>query len=66
MLPGTEPLKKDDVVETRAQINAVLNQVSGKMVEVCGIISRDGPPIMEITSQFLSRGTYTHYGNTFR
>ena len=27
MLPGAEPLKKDDVVETRAQINAVLNQV---------------------------------------
>ncbi|PUU81782.1 fatty acid synthase beta subunit dehydratase [Tuber borchii] len=66
MLPGAEPLKKDDVVETRAQINAVLNQVSGKMVEVCGTISRDGRPIMEVTSQFLYRGTYTDYENTFQ
>jgi fatty acid synthase subunit beta len=66
MLPGADPLKKDDVVDTNAQINAVLNQDSGKMVEVCGTISRDGCPIMEVTSQFLYRGTYTDYENTFQ
>ncbi|KAK9464500.1 acyl transferase domain-containing protein [Lipomyces arxii] len=66
MYPGAEPLKKDDVVNTKARINAVLNQVSGKMVEVCGVISRENEPVMEVTSQFLYRGTYTDFENTFQ
>lgn len=66
MMPGAEPLKKGDVVSTTAQINAVINQESGKMVEVCGTIVRDGEPVMEVTSQFLYRGTYTDYENTFQ
>jgi fatty acid synthase subunit beta len=66
MLPGAEPLKKGDEVETTAQINAVINQDSGKMVEVCGTITRDGKPVMEVTSQFLYRGSYTDFENTFQ
>ena len=66
MLPGAEPLKKGDVVDTTAQINAVLNQDSGKMVEVCGTITRDGEPVMEVTSQFLYRGAYSDFENTFQ
>jgi fatty acid synthase subunit beta, fungi type len=66
MLPGAEPLKKGDEVSTTAQINAVLNQDSGKMVEVCGTITREGKPVMEVTSQFLYRGVYTDFENTFQ
>lgn len=66
MLPGAEPLKKGDVLDTTAQINAVLNQDSGKMVEVCGTITRDGEPVMEVTSQFLYRGAYDDFENTFQ
>lgn len=66
MIPGAEPLKKGDEVHTTAQINAVINQDSGKMVEVCGTIVRDGQPVMEVTSQFLYRGTYNDYENTFQ
>ena len=66
MLPGAEPLKKGDEVETTAQINAVVNQDSGKMVEVCGTITREGKPVMEVTSQFLYRGAYTDFENTFQ
>jgi fatty acid synthase subunit beta len=66
MLPGAEPLKKGDVLDTTAQINAVINQDSGKMVEVCGTITRDGQPVMEVTSQFLYRGAYTDFENTFQ
>ena len=66
MLRGAEPLKKGDVLDTTARINAVINQDSGKMVEVCGTITRDGKGIMEVTSQFLYRGTYTDYENTFQ
>ncbi|KAI9689976.1 MAG: beta subunit of fatty acid synthetase [Bathelium mastoideum] len=66
MMPGTTPLKRGDAVETTARINAVLNQDSGKMVEVCGTIKRQGTPIMEVTSQFLYRGTYNDFENTFQ
>jgi len=66
MMPGAEPLKKGDEVTTTAQVNAVINQESGKMVEVCGTIHRDGQAVMEVTSQFLYRGAYTDFENTFQ
>ena len=66
MLPGAAPLKKGDVLDTTAEVNAVINQDSGKMVEVCGTITRDGKPVMEVTSQFLYRGAYTDFENTFQ
>ncbi|KAL1956696.1 hypothetical protein VTO42DRAFT_6946 [Malbranchea cinnamomea] len=66
MVPGAEPIKVGDVLDTTAQINAIINQDSGKMVEVCGTIKRDGEPIMQVTSQFLYRGTYNDFENTFQ
>jgi fatty acid synthase subunit beta len=66
MVPGAEPLKVGDVLDTTAQINAVINQDTGKMVEVCGTIKREGKPIMHVTSQFLYRGVYTDFENTFQ
>ena len=66
MLPGAEPLKKGDILDTTAQINAVVNQDSGKMVEVCGTITRVGQPVMEVVSQFLYRGTYNDFDKTFQ
>ncbi|KAG0134043.1 hypothetical protein HOY82DRAFT_603184 [Tuber indicum] len=64
-LPSVGVLKKGDV-ETRAQIGAVLSQVSGKMMEDCGAISSDGRLIMKATSQPLYRGTYGDYENMLR
>ncbi|KAJ5118509.1 hypothetical protein N7526_010146 [Penicillium atrosanguineum] len=66
MVPGAEPLKVGDVLDTTAQINAVINQESGKMVEVCGTIKREGKAIMHVTSQFLYRGDYLDFENTFQ
>ena len=66
MVPGAQPLKVGDVLATTAEINAVINQDSGKLVEVCGTIKRDGKPIMHVTSQFLYRGAYSDYENTFQ
>lgn len=66
MIPGATPLRKDDVLTTNAVINAVLNQASGKMVEVVGTIYRDSHPVMEVTSSFLYRGEYTDFENTFQ
>lgn len=66
MMPGAEPLKKGDELSTVARVNAVVNQESGKMVEVCGTIMRDNEAVMEVTSQFLYRGNYTDFENTFQ
>ena len=66
MFPGAEPLRKGDQVTTTAQLKTVINQPSGKMVEVSGILRANGKPVMEVTSQFLYRGKYTDYENTFQ
>lgn len=66
MIPGADLLRKDDVVNCKADIRAVINQGSGKLVEVIGTIFREGKPVMEVTSQFLYRGDYTDYENTFQ
>ena len=66
MVPGAQPLKVGDVLDTTAQINSIINQDSGKMVEVCGTIRRDNKAIMHVTSQFLYRGSYVDYENTFQ
>ena len=65
MITGAAPLKKG-IVSTKAEIKAVLNQPSGKLVEVVGTIYREGKPVMEVTSQFLYRGEYNDYCNTFQ
>ena len=66
MLPGATPMLEGDVVESIAQINAVTNTASGKIVEVEGTISRDGKPIIQVLSRFLYRGNFSDYENTFR
>lgn len=65
MLPGAKPLEKDDVVSSTAEIRSVVNQDSGKVVEVVGTIYREGKPVMEVNSQFLYRGDYNDFENTF-
>lgn len=66
LIPGAGHLKTNDVVNAKADIRAVVNQPSGKMVEVVGTIYRDSKPVLEVTSQFLYRGEYNDYENTFQ
>ncbi|KAF9438054.1 3-oxoacyl-[acyl-carrier-protein] synthase [Entomortierella beljakovae] len=66
MLDGAEPLKQGDVVDTVAEINAVVNNDSGKLVQVKGVVLREGKRVMEVTSEFLYRGNFTDYHNTFQ
>ncbi|KAF9311477.1 3-oxoacyl-[acyl-carrier-protein] synthase [Podila horticola] len=66
MLDGAESLKEGDIVDTVAEINAVVNNDSGKLVQVKGVVLRDGKRVMEVTSEFLYRGTFTDYHNTFQ
>ncbi|CAK7910767.1 fatty acid synthase subunit beta [[Candida] anglica] len=62
---GVEPLKKGDKVSSKASIKSVLNQPSGKLVEVIGTIYREDEAVLEVTSQFLYRGDYVDFENTF-
>lgn len=66
MFPNAKPLKKDEVVECCANIRAVLNQPSGKLVEVVGTIFRSQEPVIEVTSEFFFRGQYEDFHNCFQ
>ncbi|KAL3236466.1 tetrafunctional fatty acid synthase subunit FAS1 [Nakaseomyces bracarensis] len=66
MLPGAKPLKEGDIISTSAAIKSVVNQPTGKIVEVVGTLSRDSKPIMEVTSSFFYRGKYSDFENTFQ
>ncbi|KAJ1994195.1 fatty acid synthase alpha subunit Lsd1 [Dimargaris cristalligena] len=66
MVDSAEPLRNGDVVDTTASLQAVINTDAGKMVEVLGVVKRDGQPVMEVTSQFLYRGQFTDFEHTFR
>ena len=66
MLPDASPLQIGDVVEVVSRIEAILIQDTGKMVEVRGSIIRNKVTIMTLTSQFLFRGTFSDYRNTFQ
>ena len=67
MMPVAKLFGKGDIVGSTSEITVVINQSSGKMVEVCATIaSDDGEPIMQVTSQFFYRGVYTDYKNTFQ
>ncbi|RDL30477.1 uncharacterized protein BP5553_10355 [Venustampulla echinocandica] len=65
MVPNAEPIREGDNLKSESYINAIINQDSGKMVEVQGYIHRDGKQVMELTSQFLYRGTFKDFENTF-
>ncbi|KAF7722190.1 3-oxoacyl-[acyl-carrier-protein] synthase [Apophysomyces ossiformis] len=65
LLDGNDLLKVGDVVDTYADINAIINTDSGKLIEVKGIIVRDNKPVLEVTSQFLYRGQFDDFEHTF-
>lgn len=66
ILSRAETLREGDNVESTASITAILNQDSGKMVEVTAIIMRESMPVMEVKSKFLYRGTYSYYQDNFQ
>ncbi|KAG8733585.1 3-oxoacyl-[acyl-carrier-protein] synthase [Ceratobasidium sp. 423] len=65
MVEGATPLLVGDVCKAEARIASVTNGESGKTVKVTGFVLRDGKPVIEVTSSFLYRGTFTDYQNTF-
>ena len=65
MLPHVDNLVEGDLVQTTSHVTAIINQESGKMVEIVGTITKAGKPIIELVSQFLYRGNFDDYENTF-
>lgn len=66
MMPGAKPLQEGDVISSTAIIKSVVNQPNGKVVNVVGTLSREGEPVMEVTSSFFYRGKYDDFENTFQ
>ncbi|KAG9240626.1 acyl transferase domain-containing protein [Calycina marina] len=66
MIPGASPLVVGDTVQTTSRVTAVVNQDSGRMVEVSGTIMRQNVPVIEVISRFLFRGKYQDYDGTFK
>ena len=54
VLPDTEPLKVGNALEVTSRIHAVRIMSSGKMVEVCGTISRDSVPSCKSLASFFT------------
>ncbi|SCU77616.1 LAMI_0A01750g1_1 [Lachancea mirantina] len=66
MVPGAKPMQEGDMITPTAIIKSVVNQANGKLVEVVGTLTRDGEPVMEITSTFFYRGKYGDFENSFQ
>lgn len=65
MIDGQRPLQVGDVCQAEAQVVAVINNDSGKVVKVKGNVLRDGKPVIEVVSSFLYRGRFTDFEDTF-
>ncbi|KAH8117927.1 fatty acid synthase [Phellopilus nigrolimitatus] len=65
MVDGQKPLQVGDVCHSEAQVVAVINNDSGKIVKVKGHVLREGKPVIEVSSSFLYRGRFTDFWNTF-
>lgn len=66
MIPGAKPLQENDIVRFSVSIKSCVIQDNGKMVEAFGVIFKEGKPVIELTSKFLYRGSYTDYHKTFK
>ncbi|KAF5864599.1 hypothetical protein ETB97_007157 [Aspergillus alliaceus] len=64
--PDAQPIQAGAVLETKSRIQAITIEEAGKLVEVRGDVYQDGKVVLELTSQFLYRGTHTDWENTFR
>ncbi|RAL03127.1 beta subunit of fatty acid synthase [Aspergillus ibericus CBS 121593] len=63
---GSSDIQEGDVLSSRANIRAILNEDSGKVVEVASLISKDGVDVVEVISRFMYRGTYNDYDTAFQ
>ncbi|KAG9238188.1 fatty acid synthase [Amylocarpus encephaloides] len=66
MVPNAVPIVEGDIVTSTARVTAVVNQTSGKMIEVRGRVSKGDFAIIDIESRFFFRGTYNDHEKTFQ
>lgn len=65
MRPGAKPLERGEEVTAKASIRKVAITPAGKVVDVTGTLYTSGKPIIDVSSQFLYRGTFTDFESTF-
>lgn len=59
-------LKVGDVVTATSTVQAVAIEKSGRSVVVRAVIARDGVPLVAVTSDFLFKGSFSDFENTFK
>ena len=65
VLDQERPLLVGDLVVTEAKVASVSISDAGKTVKVVGQLIRAGAPVLEVTSEFLFRGSYKDFSNCF-
>jgi hypothetical protein len=66
LLNGFRYFRAGDVIETEAQITAIINEENGKLVCVRALCcDKEKKPLLQITSEFFYRGHFTDFENTF-
>lgn len=65
MYPGATPLKVGDKTKSSARTTSISISDTGKTVEVCATITRNGVAIMDVVSAFFYRGAYTDFSECF-
>ncbi|RFU28596.1 hypothetical protein B7463_g7748, partial [Scytalidium lignicola] len=63
---GVDPLQVGHLVKTTVQIMAITNETFGKVVHVCAHIFRNDVKVMEVSMEFVFRGVYSDFQNTFQ
>ncbi|PVU98003.1 hypothetical protein BB559_001847, partial [Furculomyces boomerangus] len=66
MVEGAEPFKSGDVIDSRVEIEQVVNNDSGKLLVLHGHLLRDGKKIMKLKSSFLYRGDFNDFDQTYK
>ncbi|KAL2864066.1 acyl transferase domain-containing protein [Aspergillus lucknowensis] len=66
VLDNARPMREGDVLSSTAEIESIrIRPESGKVVRAVATISREGTPIITVTSEFILQGRYEDYHKTF-
>jgi hypothetical protein len=66
LVNNTKPLKAGNICRAEAKIVSIVNDHTGKTVNVKGHVYSEGVPVVEVVSSFMYRGRFTDNENTFK
>ena len=63
--PGAKPLRVGDIISSSSRVLAIRIDEAGKSIVIQATIARSGRAVAHVTSEFLVKGAFTDYQNTF-